>query len=141
MLISAFGVQSDGVQTKAMRSELERQHPASLVKVFPFVGKLLNSTLDGLANAEAEDFRDHSDNCFVGPAHGVERLPNVEAWGQMIPIIASTRDFVRDVCAPEQERDPTFTRPFASAPQRFLDGSFSITPCCSTARFAADLLE
>ena len=124
-----------------MRSALERRHPASLVKVFPIVGKLLNSMLDGLANAGAEDFRDHSDNCFVGPAHGVERLPNVEAWGQMIPIIASAQDFARDVCAPVQARDPTITRAIANAAQRFLDGSIATEPCHSAERFVAYLLE
>jgi hypothetical protein len=141
LLISAFGVQSDGVQTKAVRSTLERQQPASLVKVFPIVGKLLNSTLDAPSNAGAEDFRNHSDDCFFYPSDGMEHLPNVAARGQIVPIIASTRDFARDVCAPVQARDPTITRAIANAAQRFLDGSITITPCCSTARFAAHLLE
>ena len=107
---------------------------------------------------------------------GMERLPNVEAYGQLartavleslslssalvfpslaetfglpllearamgVPIIASERDFVRDVCVPEQTFDPTSPRSIARAVRRFMDGAVELEPCCSAAQFVERLLQ
>lgn len=50
-------------------------------------------------------------------------LPLVEARARSIPIIASERDFVRDVCEPVQTFDPLSTLSITRAVERFLGTS------------------
>jgi len=47
-------------------------------------------------------------------------LPLLEATQQSLPIIASERDYVRDVCRPAETFDPESPRSIARAVQRFL---------------------
>ncbi|OZA76460.1 glycosyltransferase [Polynucleobacter sp. 39-46-10] len=54
-------------------------------------------------------------------------LPLLEARALGIPVVASERDFVRDVCAPAQTFDPESPRSIAMAILRFMDGSGPLT--------------
>ena len=49
-------------------------------------------------------------------------LPMLEAVALGVPIIASEREFVRDVCQPSQSFDPTSARSIARAITRFVEG-------------------
>ncbi|RYH16174.1 MAG: glycosyltransferase family 1 protein, partial [Alcaligenaceae bacterium] len=49
-------------------------------------------------------------------------LPMLEARAGQLPIIASERDFVRDVCNPQQTFDPASPHSIARAVLRFMDG-------------------
>ena len=68
-------------------------------------------------------------------------LPLLEARAVGIPIIASERDFVRDVCVPAQTFDPTSPRSIARAVQRFMDGAVELEPCWSAAQFMERLQQ
>lgn len=68
-------------------------------------------------------------------------LPLLEARALGVPIIASERDFVRDVCVPHQTFDPTSPRSIARAVRRFMDGAVEITPCYSAAQFMERLRQ
>ncbi|MBC7490407.1 MAG: glycosyltransferase [Glaciimonas sp.] len=54
-------------------------------------------------------------------------LPLLEARALGIPILASERDFVRDVCIPSQTFDPDSPRSIAMAVSRFIDGEYPLT--------------
>lgn len=62
-------------------------------------------------------------------------LPLLEARALGVPILASERDFVRDVCIPDQTFDPTSPCSIARAVRRFMDGAVEIAPCYSAAQF------
>lgn len=49
-------------------------------------------------------------------------IPMLEATALGVPIVASERDFVRDVCAPAQTFDPDSPRSIARAVERFASG-------------------
>jgi glycosyltransferase involved in cell wall biosynthesis len=49
-------------------------------------------------------------------------LPMLEATSLGVPIIASERDFVRDVCTPQESFDPSSARSIADAVVRFVEG-------------------
>jgi glycosyltransferase involved in cell wall biosynthesis len=68
-------------------------------------------------------------------------LPLLEARALGVPIIASERDFVRDVCVPHQTFDPTSPRSIARAIRRFMDGAVEITHCYSAAQFMERLRQ
>lgn len=68
-------------------------------------------------------------------------LPLLEARAVGVPIIASERDFIRDVCIPAQTFDPTSPLSIARAVQRFLDSKPKLEPCCSAAEFTERLLQ
>ena len=68
-------------------------------------------------------------------------LPLLEARAMRIPIIASERDFVRDVCIPTQTFDPTSARSIARALLRFMDGTVELRPCHSAKQFVNCLLQ
>lgn len=67
-------------------------------------------------------------------------LPLLEARTAGTPIIASERDFVRDVCVPEQTFDPSSPRSIARAVRRFVDGTVDLESCYSAAQFV-ELLQ
>ncbi|SOZ13908.1 putative Glycosyl transferase, group 1 [Cupriavidus taiwanensis] len=69
-------------------------------------------------------------------------LPMLEASALGKPIIASERDFVRDVCHPRQTFDPTSPRSIARAVLRFTQGDTEITgPYYAADAFVAELLS
>lgn len=49
-------------------------------------------------------------------------LPMVEASALGVPVLASERDFVRDVCTPAQAFDPASAASIAAAVRRFVEG-------------------
>lgn len=69
-------------------------------------------------------------------------LPMLEARSLGIPVVASERDFVRDVCIPIQTFDPDSPRSIAMAVLRFMDGEASIpTQYYSADRFVKSILS
>lgn len=67
-------------------------------------------------------------------------LPLLEARSFVVPILASERDFVRDVCAPVQTFDPDSPRSIAMAVARFMDGDVALTAdYYSAQRFVEEL--
>jgi glycosyltransferase involved in cell wall biosynthesis len=54
-------------------------------------------------------------------------LPLLEARALGVPILASERDFVRDVCEPAHSFDPNSPASIASAVQRFVQGRVPLT--------------
>ena len=54
-------------------------------------------------------------------------LPMLEARALGVPVVASERDFVRDVCTPLQTFDPNSPRSIAMAVLRFMDGDLPLT--------------
>ncbi|NML47795.1 glycosyltransferase family 4 protein [Ramlibacter sp. G-1-2-2] len=50
-------------------------------------------------------------------------LPMVEARALGVPVLASERDFVRDVCTPAQTFDPASAASIAGAVRRFVEGA------------------
>lgn len=69
-------------------------------------------------------------------------LPMLEACAMGKPIIASERDFVRDVCRPVQTFDPTSPRSIARAVLRFADGdNEELGPYFAADEFLAELLS
>ena len=61
-------------------------------------------------------------------------LPMLEARSRAVPIIASERDFVRDVCVPHETFDPDSPRSIAMAVLRFMDAGSS----CSATYYSAE---
>lgn len=69
-------------------------------------------------------------------------LPMLEARALGVPVVASERDFVRDVCTPMQTFDPDSPRSIAMAVLRFMDGDLPLTTdYYSAERFVKDLLS
>lgn len=69
-------------------------------------------------------------------------LPMLEAHALGIPVVASERDFVRDVCVPLQTFDPDSPRSIAMAVLRFMDGEYSIpTEYYSAKHFVRNILS
>ena len=69
-------------------------------------------------------------------------LPMLEARALGIPIVASERDFVRDVCIPHQTFDPDSPRSIAMAVLRFMDGEYSLpTEYHSAKQLARDIFS
>lgn len=69
-------------------------------------------------------------------------LPMLEARALGIPIVASERDFVRDICMPFQTFDPDSPRSIAMAVLRFMDGEFPIsTEYYSAKNFVENILS
>jgi len=54
-------------------------------------------------------------------------LPLIEAGVLNVPIIASEKDFVRDVCVPSQTFDPSSPRSISQAVIRFLGGKNNLS--------------
>jgi glycosyltransferase involved in cell wall biosynthesis len=50
-------------------------------------------------------------------------LPLLEAQSLGVPVLASERDFVRDVCSPAQAFDPASAHSIAAAVRRFVEGA------------------
>lgn len=68
-------------------------------------------------------------------------LPMLEARAFDVPILASERVFVRDVCSPAQTFDPDSPRSIAMAVSRFIDGAAPPhSDYCSARQFLARLL-
>lgn len=68
-------------------------------------------------------------------------LPMLEARVLGVPVIASERDFVRDVCRPLQTFDPDSPRSIAMAVIRFMDGECSLAAeYYSAKQFARDIV-
>lgn len=65
-------------------------------------------------------------------------LPMLEARALGIPVLASEREFVRDVCAPAQSFDPESPVSIAAAVRRFVEGD---TPLPARYCTAADLVH
>jgi glycosyltransferase involved in cell wall biosynthesis len=65
-------------------------------------------------------------------------LPMVEARSLGVPVVASERDFVRDVCTPAQTFDPTSPASIAAAVRRFVEGA---QPPEATYYTAADIVR
>lgn len=69
-------------------------------------------------------------------------LPMLEATALHKPVLASERDFVRDVCQPAQTFDPTSPYSIAHAVTRFVEGEGPLPgPFLSAAAFRAKLLS
>lgn len=68
-------------------------------------------------------------------------LPLLEATNIGIPILASERDYVRDVCAPTETFDPTSPRSIARAVRRFMNNGEKMQPLISTSVFIEYLLS
>lgn len=68
-------------------------------------------------------------------------LPMLEAKAIDLPIIASERDFVRDVCTPIETFDPTSPRSIAAAVERFMGVNDSRLSILDTSQFLASILE
>lgn len=69
-------------------------------------------------------------------------LPMLEARALGIPILASERDFVRDVCRPLQTFDPDSPRSIAMSVLRFIDGECPLpSEYYSGKQFAKDILS
>jgi glycosyltransferase involved in cell wall biosynthesis len=69
-------------------------------------------------------------------------LPMLEARVLGTPILASERDFVRDVCAPQQTFDPASARSIAMAVRRFITGDeLPDTPFYSAEQLVKRLLS
>ncbi len=69
-------------------------------------------------------------------------LPMLEARALGIPVVASERDFVRDVCMPQQTFDPDSPRSIAMAVLRFMDEDLPLTTnYYSAQRFASKLIS
>jgi glycosyltransferase involved in cell wall biosynthesis len=69
-------------------------------------------------------------------------LPMLEASALGVPIIASERDFVRDVCVPQHTFDPGSPRSIALAVRRFMDGpAQQVPPCISATAVAKRLIQ
>lgn len=69
-------------------------------------------------------------------------LPMLEARALRVPVVASERDFVRDVCMPLQTFDPESPRSIAMAVLRFMDGECPLTTdYYSAEQFARDILS
>lgn len=68
-------------------------------------------------------------------------LPMLEARALGVPIIASEREFVRDVCRPHQTFDPDSPRSIALAVIRFMDGEcLPVGEYYSAKQFARDVV-
>lgn len=68
-------------------------------------------------------------------------LPMLEAKAIGLPIIASGRDFVRDVCTPTETFEPTSPRSIAAAVERFMDVNDSRLSIPDASRILASILE
>jgi glycosyltransferase involved in cell wall biosynthesis len=68
-------------------------------------------------------------------------LPLVEAARLGLPIVASERDFVRDVVVPSETFDPESARSIARAAARFLETHERVAPIDTPGRFLVRLAE
>lgn len=66
-------------------------------------------------------------------------LPLVEAAAAGLPVVASERDFVRDICAPVQSFDPESAISIARAVRRFLERPEPVLQPMQAARFLAEI--
>lgn len=110
-------------------------------KYFPSIKKLKN--LRNLNRISRDEVLDHlaASSALIFPSRAETLgLPMLEARALGVPIIASERDFVRDVCIPAETFDPESPNSIASSVMRFMGVKTQLSSLMNANQFVSAIL-